>query len=110
MFDVDGTDYEDVNRILRAFEPYSNLWSTAKEWIELSRSWISGRFVDLNAEDVEKNVEKFSATIQKAVKFFQKAEMNLQTSIANEIKNQVTHPLTHSLTHLLTHSLTHSFR
>ena len=89
LFESDSTDYEDLNRIIRLFEPYSNLWQTAKEWIEQSQTWTQGRFVDLNADEVEKNVEKFQLGINKALKFFQKAEMKIQAGIATQIKDQV---------------------
>lgn len=89
LFEQDITDYEELNRIQRSFEPYLNLWQTAKDWIELSTQWKKGRFVDLNAEDVEKNVEKFNIAITKASKYFVKADMKHQSLIATKIKTQV---------------------
>jgi hypothetical protein len=35
---------------------------------------MSGKFVDLNAEEIEKNVDKYSVAIGKAAKFFTKVE------------------------------------
>jgi dynein heavy chain len=89
LFEVDITDYEELNRIQRNFEPYSNLWQTAKEWLELSMQWKKGRFVDLNADDIEKNVDRFNVAINKAAKYFTKADMKHQSTIANKIKAQV---------------------
>lgn len=89
LFEQDITDYEELNRIQRNFEPYSNLWQTAKEWIELSQQWKRGRFIDLNADEVEKNVDKYNVAITKAAKFFTKADMKIQSTIANKIKTQV---------------------
>jgi dynein heavy chain len=89
LFEIDVTDYEDLNRIQRNFEPYSNLWQTAKEWLELSTQWKKGRFVDLNAEDIEKNCDRFNVAISKAAKYFNKADMKHQSTIANKIKAQV---------------------
>lgn len=89
LFEGDTTDYEDVGRILKAFEPFSNLWQTTKEWTELSRQWMDGKFMDLNAEEVERLVDKYFVTINKAVKFFQKSDMVEQLAIANEIKTQI---------------------
>lgn len=90
LFEQDITDYEELNRIQRNFEPYLNLWQTAKEWIELSAVWKRGRFIDLNAEEVERNVDKYNVAITKAAKFFLKADMKQQSTIANKIKAQVT--------------------
>ena len=89
LFDLDATDYEELSRIQRAFEPYSNLWQTALEWTEKSRGWMNGQFVDLDAEECERSVEKYYAAINKAAKFFVKAEMAEQTAIATQIKAQV---------------------
>ena len=89
LFEQDVTDYEELNRIQRNFEPYSNLWQTAKEWIELSAVWKRGRFIDLNAEEVERNVDKYNVAITKAAKYFVKADMKHQSGIANKIKQQV---------------------
>ena len=89
LFEKDITEYEDMNRVAKSFEPYSNLWQTAKEWIELSELWMKGKFVDLNADEVEKNVDKYNIAINKAAKYFHKADMRQQTTIANKIKNQV---------------------
>jgi hypothetical protein len=50
LFEQDVTDYEDLTRIQKAFEPYSNLWQTAKDWLEYSEMWTNSKFVDLNAE------------------------------------------------------------
>ena len=90
LFDVDSTDYEELSRIQRAFEPYSNLWQTALEWTEKSRAWNTGQFVDLDAEECERSVEKYFSAITKAAKFFNKMEMKEQMEIANQIKAQVT--------------------
>lgn len=89
LFENDITDYEELNRLQRNFEPYLNLWQTTKEWIELSLKWKRGRFVDLNAEEVEKNVDKYNVAITKAAKFFAKADMKHQSTIASKIKAQV---------------------
>ena len=89
LFEQDCTDYEELNRIQKNFEPYSNLWATAREWLEISDQWMTGRFVDLDAETVERLVEKFSLTINKAAKYFNKANLEHQSAIANKIKAQV---------------------
>jgi len=89
LFEQDITDYEELNRIQKNFEPYSNLWQTTKDWLEISEGWMSGRFVDLDAELVERLVEKYSLTINKAAKYFAKAGMEHQSAIANKIRAQV---------------------
>ena len=45
--------------------------------------------MDLDAEDAERSVEKYFTAINKAAKFFAKAELKEQSEIANLIKQQV---------------------
>ena len=44
LFENDPTDYEELARIQKVFEPYSHLWQTATEWIQKSRSWLTGKY------------------------------------------------------------------
>lgn len=89
LFEQDLTDYEDIGRVVKLFEPYAALWTTASEWVNLFDVWMKGRFVDLDAEDVEKKVDKYFNAITKASKYFVKMELHEQVTITNTIKNQV---------------------
>ena len=89
LFAKDMTDYESLNKTIKNFEPYANLWLTAKEWTEAWEIWTKGTFIDLNAEDVEKRVDKFFSAINKAHKYFTKQNMEEQASIASLIRSQV---------------------
>jgi dynein heavy chain len=89
LFEMDVTDYEDLARINKAFEPYANLWTTARDWQECSKRWMNSRFIDIDYEEVERNVDRFNVAINKAAKFFAKADMADQSGIANLIKTQV---------------------
>lgn len=48
-----------------------------------------GRFIDLNAEEAERSVEKYFTAINKAAKFFNKLELKEQAETANLIKSQI---------------------
>ena len=89
LFEQDLTDYEDFNRVVKLFEPYAALWSTASEWLSLFDVWMKGKFVDIDAEDVERKVEKYFNAITKASKYFIKMELHDQVGIVNVIKQQV---------------------
>ena len=88
--ETNTTDYEDLGVIQRHFDPYVNLWVTAQEWFDNSKKWLYCRFVDLDAEDVEKCTEKYFSAITKACKWFAKADLKEQNDIANLIKGQIT--------------------
>jgi dynein heavy chain, axonemal len=59
------------------------------EWLNISEVWLSGKFVDLDSEEFERLVEKFSLGINKAAKYFAKAGLENQSTIASKIKGQV---------------------
>jgi dynein heavy chain len=89
LFQQDVTDYEDIGRIQKMFEPYFFLWTTAQEWPEMINSWKMGKFVSINAEEVEQKVEKYFNAITKAHKFFTKQDLEHQINIAQDIKNNL---------------------
>lgn len=89
LFEADVTDYEDLSSIQRMFEPYFHLWVTTKEWTDVFGKWKKGKFVELDADEVEQKVEKYSTAISKAHKYFSRQDMEKQMNIANEIKTQV---------------------
>lgn len=41
LFESDITDYEDMNKIVKSFEPYANLWQTAKVRLQSHLSLLS---------------------------------------------------------------------
>lgn len=90
LFEENITDYEDLTRLNKMCEPYSFLWNTTKEWTDSYASWTKGKFIDLDAETIEANVERHFGAINRAYKFFSKQDMERQTEIAATIKQQVT--------------------
>ena len=89
LFEADLTDYEDLSRVVKMFEPFAGLWQTANDWTNLFASWVDGPFVNLEAEEMEKLVEKFSLVIAKTTKYFNKQGMDAQADIATLIKKQI---------------------
>ena len=91
LFDTDITDYEDLSRVAKLFEPYAFLWNTTKEWADSHTKWTTGKFIDLDADSVEQDVDKFNTAISKAYKFFSKQpDMERQAEIASTIRTQIT--------------------
>ena len=89
LFESDVTDYEDLTRITKQFDPYLNLWQTAKDWTDKIKMWRGGPFVDLDGESIEADVDKFQIAVAKANKFFVKADMKEQAAIATDILKEV---------------------
>jgi dynein heavy chain len=89
LFEKDPTDYEVIQRIKETFEPYSNLWSTANSWLKHHQEWTENQFTDLNAEQLEQDVENAHVTIVKALKYFKSTNSEACYQIAKDIKDQV---------------------
>ncbi len=43
-------------KLIKDFEPYRVLWSTASDWLRSYDSWMNDPIISVNAEDIEKNV------------------------------------------------------
>ena len=51
LFEKEMTDYEQLSRIKKTFEPYYNLWSTAQAWKTSSLKWLKGSFLEASYID-----------------------------------------------------------
>jgi dynein heavy chain len=59
-----------VQQLAKEFEPYKSLWLTVNDWVKWKSQWLNGPFLDLNAEDVEKNLTNAWRVMFKSVKQF----------------------------------------
>eukprot|EP00736_Rhodelphis_marinus_P006943 Rmarinus@m.24609 len=87
LFKVDQTDYEDLSKIVRDFEPYAMLWTTAHDWMTNHKIWMTQPFDTLDAETVAKEVSQAFKNMYKAVKHFK--EMPDILAIAEQVKAEV---------------------
>ncbi|DBA03742.1 TPA: hypothetical protein N0F65_004159 [Lagenidium giganteum] len=89
LFGHELTDYEEIQKIRRDFEPYSTLWKTANGWLKEHKKWMDGAFLDVNGEEIEAFVEVNWAAIQKATKQFEKLGVKGCADIANMIRDEI---------------------
>eukprot|EP00520_Triparma_pacifica_P000109 CAMPEP_0118637104 /NCGR_PEP_ID=MMETSP0785-20121206/2977_1 /TAXON_ID=91992 /ORGANISM="Bolidomonas pacifica, Strain CCMP 1866" /LENGTH=1671 /DNA_ID=CAMNT_0006528273 /DNA_START=118 /DNA_END=5134 /DNA_ORIENTATION=- len=90
LFDKEITDYDQLAKIKKTFEPFNNLWITAQQWLNAHKDWTQGEFLKLDPEACEQQVEQNLNTISKTVRFFENGGLAPQAKIASEIKKQVT--------------------
>ena len=62
------TDYSQHARIVKAFEPYANLWTVAANWVRWQSEWLKGPFCHLDPEEMEKELGNAQRTMFKLVK------------------------------------------
>ncbi|CAF4566002.1 unnamed protein product [Rotaria socialis] len=68
------TNYEKLAKLVKDFEPYRVLWSTASDWLRSHDSWMNDPIISVNAEDIEKNVTEMYKNMHKSIKIFTENE------------------------------------
>ena len=57
LFDKEITDYSKVQQLIKDFQPYSNLWLVANQWVTNYEKWMNDEWDKLDAEECERFVE-----------------------------------------------------
>ncbi|XP_037386166.1 dynein axonemal heavy chain 1 isoform X5 [Talpa occidentalis] len=70
IFGLPITNYDKLSRMVRDFQPYLDLWTTASDWLRWSESWMNDPLSAIDAEQLEKNVIESFKTMHKCVKQF----------------------------------------
>src|SRR5690606_28176749 len=60
LFGVEITEYKQLTRIVRNFQPYADLWLTAYDWTKWQHEWRTDPFESLNANEIKENVSNAS--------------------------------------------------
>lgn len=56
--------------MVKDFQPYLDLWTTASDWLRWSESWMNDPLSAIDSEQLEKNVIESFKTMHKCVKQF----------------------------------------
>ncbi|EDL24804.1 mCG3819, partial [Mus musculus] len=70
IFGLPITNYDKLSRMVKEFQPYLDLWTTASDWLRWSESWMNDPLSAIDAEQLEKNVIESFKTMHKCVKQF----------------------------------------
>ncbi|XP_074169160.1 dynein axonemal heavy chain 1 isoform X1 [Rhinolophus sinicus] len=70
IFSLPVTNYDKLSRMVKEFQPYLDLWTTASDWLRWSESWMNDPLSAIDAEQLEKNVIESFKTMHKCVKQF----------------------------------------
>ncbi|XP_032988956.1 dynein axonemal heavy chain 1 isoform X1 [Rhinolophus ferrumequinum] len=87
IFNLPITNYDKLSRMVKEFQPYLDLWTTASDWLRWSESWMNDPLSAIDAEQLEKNVIESFKTMHKCVKQFkdipacQDVALDIQTRI-----------------------------
>nr|XP_054101684.1 dynein axonemal heavy chain 1 isoform X2 [Callithrix jacchus] len=87
IFGLPITNYDKLSRMVKEFQPYLDLWTTASDWLRWSESWMNDPLSAIDAEQLEKNVIEAFKTIHKCVKQFK--DMPACQEVALDIRARI---------------------
>ncbi|XP_064422227.1 dynein axonemal heavy chain 1 [Latimeria chalumnae] len=87
LFGTPVTNYDKLNKLVKDFQPFRDLWTTASDWIRWYESWMNDPLTTLDAEQVEKNVNESYKIMHKCVKQFK--DIPACQDVAIEIRNKI---------------------
>ncbi|XP_072521546.1 dynein axonemal heavy chain 1 [Salminus brasiliensis] len=70
LFGIPVTNYERLQKLIRDFQPFQELWLTASDWLRWHESWLNDPLSTIDAEQLERNVNDAYKTMHKCVKLF----------------------------------------
>uniref|UniRef100_A0A2A4JD05 Dynein heavy chain linker domain-containing protein n=1 Tax=Heliothis virescens TaxID=7102 RepID=A0A2A4JD05_HELVI len=63
--------FADLNKLVKEFEPYRNLWVTASDFLKAREVWLDNPLMYVDADTIEPLVNEYYKTIIKCVRTFQ---------------------------------------
>ncbi|XP_029774824.1 dynein heavy chain 1, axonemal isoform X2 [Suricata suricatta] len=70
IFGLPITNYDKLSKMVKDFQPFLELWTTASDWLRWSESWMNDPLSAIDSEQLEKNVIESFKTMHKCVKQF----------------------------------------
>lgn len=83
------TDYSKLRQAVKDFEPYSNLWTTARNWYHSHKSWLEDPWEQLDAINLEDTVQNSFKTILRTAAYFKAKDMTKISEIASDVKEKI---------------------
>ena len=70
LFQKPITDYSHLQKVTTQFEPFQSLWKYAAAWKSWENEWMTGIFIKLDPEEVDKSVNMSVKSLHKTAKAF----------------------------------------
>ncbi|EAY19693.1 Dynein heavy chain family protein [Trichomonas vaginalis G3] len=87
IFGKEQTDYTRVSDLRRTFDPFSVLWLAVDQWIKLRNSIKEKPIIQLNAEQITKDLQTIYQSLHKSTKNFRNGPTSV-LQIATELKQE----------------------
>jgi len=69
-FNFDCGDYPTLEIVKKRFEPYFNLWSMSADFISHTSEWLTGSFIEIDGDSVDKQVTEWWTQSYRMMKVF----------------------------------------
>lgn len=64
------SQYDHLQKIVKDFQPFKDLWTTASDWLRWHESWLNDPLSSIDPEQLEHNVTDALKTMHKCIKQF----------------------------------------
>ncbi|XP_068109284.1 dynein axonemal heavy chain 1 [Hyperolius riggenbachi] len=87
LFGLPVTNYDKLQKLVKDFQPFRDLWTTVSDWMRWHESWMNDPLTAIDAEQLEKNVMESYKNMHKCIKFFR--DIPACQGVAQETKNRI---------------------
>ncbi|XP_011707083.1 PREDICTED: dynein heavy chain 1, axonemal-like, partial [Wasmannia auropunctata] len=87
LFGMDVVPFEQLNKLMKEFEPYQTVWITASDWLNRQEIWMDNPLISFDANQIEGVTADMHKAMSHCVKVFQ--ENPQMASIAHNVKDQI---------------------
>ncbi|KAI3369512.1 hypothetical protein L3Q82_007723 [Scortum barcoo] len=70
LFGIPVTNYDRLQKMIKDFQPFKDLWSTTSDWLRWHESWLNDPLSSIDPEQLEFNVADAHKTMHKCIKQF----------------------------------------
>eukprot|EP00040_Diaphanoeca_grandis_P037866 m.251032 g.251032 ORF g.251032 m.251032 type:complete len:4203 (+) comp33890_c0_seq2:91-12699(+) len=70
LFGMPVTEYDMLSKTIKDFEPFKSMWITADDWIKSHKIWMEDSFLNLDPDNLEKQISDASKQALRCTKAF----------------------------------------
>ncbi|CAB3241783.1 unnamed protein product [Arctia plantaginis] len=79
--------FTELNKLVKEFEPYRNLWVTASDFLKSREIWLDNPLIYVDADSIEPTTNEYYKTIIKCIRTF--ADLPKVQNVGNVIRNAI---------------------
>ncbi|XP_013988847.1 dynein axonemal heavy chain 1 isoform X2 [Salmo salar] len=87
LFGIPVTNYDRLQKLIRDFQPFRDLWTTTSDWLRWHDSWHNDPLSIIDPEQLERNVTDAFKTMHKCVKMFK--DIPACQEVASDIRGKI---------------------